>query len=129
MDIPPVSNIARPSPASTVANAPPPAPAPAAVATDQPATLAEKEHIQAQLAAQAIPSRSQLDAAVKSINEAMESLSQQIEFTVDKDTDRTVVKVIDQRTKEVIRQMPTEETLAISKALDRMQGLLIKQKA
>ncbi|HEX7633662.1 MAG TPA: flagellar protein FlaG, partial [Noviherbaspirillum sp.] len=45
------------------------------------------------------------------------------------DTDRPVVKVVDQQTKTVIRQIPTEETLEIAKALDRVQGLLIRQKA
>jgi flagellar protein FlaG len=40
-----------------------------------------------------------------------------------------VVKVIDQQTKEVIRQVPTQEVLEISKAIDRAQGLLIRQQA
>lgn len=129
MDIPLVSSASRSSPVRVASDTPPPAATAAPAVASQPASLAQQEHVQAQLAAQAMPSRSQLDAAVKSINEAMASLSQQIEFTVDKDTDRTVVKVIDQQTKEVIRQMPTEETLAISKALDKLQGLLIHQKA
>ncbi|MFC6521248.1 flagellar protein FlaG [Undibacterium arcticum] len=40
-----------------------------------------------------------------------------------------MVKVVDQRTQEVIRQMPSPEALEIAKALDKMQGLLIRQKA
>ena len=32
-------------------------------------------------------------------------------------------------TNEVIRQIPSEEMLEIAKALDRLQGLLVKQKA
>ncbi|MFD2272939.1 flagellar protein FlaG [Undibacterium arcticum] len=39
-----------------------------------------------------------------------------------------MVKVVDQRTQEVIRQMPSPEALEIAKALDKMQGLLIRQK-
>lgn len=75
------------------------------------------------------PSAQALSKAVDSINEAMKNLSNRIEFTIDDDSKRQVVKVIDPDTREVIRQMPSEEALAIAKALDRLQGLLIKQQA
>ncbi|MDA0189672.1 MAG: flagellar protein FlaG, partial [Proteobacteria bacterium] len=52
-----------------------------------------------------------------------------IQFSIDEDTGTTVVKIIDRTTDEVIRQIPSEEMLDIAKALDRLQGLLIKQKA
>jgi hypothetical protein len=35
---------------------------------------------------------------------------------------RTVVKVIDQETKEVLRQIPTKEALALAKAFDSAKG-------
>jgi flagellar protein FlaG len=72
---------------------------------------------------------SQLDDALHNINKSMQSLSQEIQFSIDPDTDRTIVKVVDQRTQEVIRQMPSTEALEIAKALDRLQGLLIRQQA
>ncbi len=71
----------------------------------------------------------QLEDAVKQINKTIASMRTGIEFSIDKDTKQTVVKVIDQDTKEVLRQMPSEETLQIAKALDKLQGLLIKQEA
>jgi flagellar protein FlaG len=37
--------------------------------------------------------------------------------------------VIDPSNNELIRQIPSEEMLAISRALDRMQGLLVKSQA
>ncbi len=52
-----------------------------------------------------------------------------LEFSIDEESHRTVVKVVDQQTKELIRQMPSVEALEIAKALDRVQGLLINQKA
>jgi flagellar protein FlaG len=76
-----------------------------------------------------IPTLGQVSQALKSINKALEDRSQSLEFALDEDTDRTVVKVLDRQTKEVIRQMPTEEALRISKALDQSHGLLIRQKA
>ncbi|CAN7252804.1 flagellar protein FlaG [Massilia sp. LjRoot122] len=71
----------------------------------------------------------ELDDALRNINESMRTMSQSLEFSIDPDSDRTVVKVIDQQTKEVIRQMPSVEALEIAKALDRLQGLLIRQQA
>jgi flagellar protein FlaG len=44
-----------------------------------------------------------------------------------------VVKVIDQDTREVVRQMPSKEALEIAKSIDKlqekMQGVLISQTA
>ncbi|HJU71312.1 MAG TPA: flagellar protein FlaG [Paucimonas sp.] len=76
-----------------------------------------------------VPTASQLADMLKDINKAVQALSQNVEFSIDEDTDRAIVKVVDKETKEVIRQMPSKEVLEIAKALDRVQGLLIKQKA
>ena len=76
-----------------------------------------------------ILSPAQVVQAVKSINKALQDQSQTLEFTIDSDSNRTIVKVVDQNTKEVLRQIPTEETLEIAKALDQLKGLIIRQKA
>jgi flagellar protein FlaG len=80
-----------------------------------------------------VPSMAQLTQAVQKLNKAMASMSQGLEFSIDSESHRTIVKVIDQKTKDVIRQIPTEETLqianAITDAIDQAQGLLISQKA
>ncbi len=76
-----------------------------------------------------IPDLDKADDAVKNINEALKSLSRNLEFSIDSDSNRSIVKVVDHETGEVIRQMPTPEALEIAKALDRVQGLLIQQKA
>lgn len=71
----------------------------------------------------------QLQNAVTAANEFVKPINSAVEFSVDKDSGELVVKVMDITTKEVIRQIPTEEMLDIAKALDKLQGLLIKQKA
>jgi flagellar protein FlaG len=76
-----------------------------------------------------IPSTNQVNDAVKQINDALKALSQNLEFSFDSDINRAIVKVVDQQTGDVIRQMPTPEALELAKALDRVQGLLIRQKA
>ena len=47
---------------------------------------------------------------------------------VDSESDRVVVRIVDTQTKQTIRQIPSEEMLAISKSLDQLTGLLIQQK-
>jgi flagellar protein FlaG len=73
--------------------------------------------------------RDQLDQAVSTINKTMQATSQNLEFSIDSDTRDVVVKVIDQQTKQVLRQIPSEEAIEISKSIDKLQGLLIKQTA
>jgi flagellar protein FlaG len=49
---------------------------------------------------------------------------------VDTDSKRTVVKMVDTSTGELLRQYPSETALAISRGIEHFQqGLLLKQKA
>ncbi|HJV73628.1 MAG TPA: flagellar protein FlaG [Noviherbaspirillum sp.] len=102
--------------------------------TDLPAVAARQAATQVQTVnavqqSAAVPSMGQLNEAVKQINETLKKMSQNLEFSIDSDVHRTVVKVVDQQTNDVIRQIPTAEALEIAKALDRVQGLLIRQQA
>ena len=73
--------------------------------------------------------KEQINKAVQDINKTIQAASQNLEFSVDQDAHQVIVKVIDQQTREVLRQIPTEEVLEIAKSLDKLQGLLIKQTA
>ncbi len=73
--------------------------------------------------------REAVAAAVQSANAYVQSVSTSIKFSLDEDSGRTVVKMVDTETEEVLRQFPSEEMLAISRSIDRMQGLLINRKA
>jgi flagellar protein FlaG len=75
------------------------------------------------------PSRAQLDQAVSELNQSSQIKTQGLEFSVDEDSRRTVVKVIDQETKEVLRQIPTKEALALAKTFATATGSLISQSA
>lgn len=76
------------------------------------------------------PSIEQLKNVVESINKTLKQANRNLEFSVDKDTNRQVVKLVDSETGDVIRQFPTDEMLAISHAIDQAQeGLLLKQEA
>jgi flagellar protein FlaG len=75
------------------------------------------------------PSREQLDKAVSALNQSSQMKTQGLEFSIDEDSQRTVVKVIDQETKEVLRQIPTKEALELAKTFDSAKGSLISQSA
>ena len=75
------------------------------------------------------PALEKVKQAVQNINKSLQSMSRDLEFSVDSDSNRTIVKVVDSTTKEVIRQIPSQEAIEISKALDTVRGLLIKQQA
>ena len=100
------------------------APAPVPVTPAQRATLDNPVFAPAQPVAQEA-----VAAAVQSANAYVQSVSSSLQFSLDQDTGRTVVKMIDTQTEEVLRQFPSEEMLSISKSIDRMQGLLINREA
>ena len=75
-----------------------------------------------------MPKPEELDQAVKAVNDFVKPFNNALSFSVDQASQTTIVKVIDQGTKEVIRQIPSEEMLALAKALDTMKGLLVQQK-
>ena len=79
-------------------------------------------------------STDQVKNAVDTINNALQQqqAGSSLEFTVAADNTTPVVKVVDKATGDVIRQMPSEETLAIAKSIDQylqQTGLLVKQTA
>ncbi|PLC06475.1 hypothetical protein CY658_05435 [Variovorax sp. RO1] len=71
----------------------------------------------------------QIEMAVKSVNASLESRSISLQFEVDRDTDKLIVKVVDRSNGEVIRQIPTEEVVRIAKVMDQQAGLLVSQQA
>ena len=82
------------------------------------------EHIQNRPERAAVP----VTAAVPEPDVAAADTSM-VEFSLDADSGRVVVKIIDSATQEVVRQIPMEEMLALAKALDKFQGLLLHTKA
>lgn len=78
------------------------------------------------------PSSEQLKKAADNINQAMQQSNQNLEFefSMDIDTKKTVVRVVDKKTGELVRQIPSEETVAIARSIDQFQrSLLLSQKA
>jgi flagellar protein FlaG len=82
------------------------------------------------------PSPEQLKTAVEGINRVMQQSNLDLEFVMDPDTNRPIVKMVDAKTGELIRQIPSEEMIAITRSIDQFlaehqlqHGLLLTQKA
>lgn len=69
-----------------------------------------------------------LSEAVDKINEMLEG-RQMLTFQLDEESGRMVIRVIDAKTNEVIRQIPSEETLNFAKYVDGLIGLIFNKKA
>jgi len=70
-----------------------------------------------------------IEKVIEELKKKLSMLNTQLQIQIDKDTDITVVKVIDKDTKKVIRQIPPEYVLKIAKYLDEIAGLLLNEKA
>ena len=68
-----------------------------------------------------------LERTLRKLNDTMAAAQRNLSFRVDKGSGRTVITVLDAATKEVIRQIPSEEVLALSRALEASGALLDAQ--
>lgn len=71
----------------------------------------------------------QIKQAVQKIQGVVDNLAQNLLFSIDEETGKTIIKVMDAHTDEIIRQIPTEEAIEIARTLDKAQGLLFNGKA
>ncbi len=65
---------------------------------------------------------------VDKLSQTIGTTGQQVQFSIDQDTNRTVLRVTDAESGAVLRQIPGDEALSMARILDRMQGILIRQK-
>ena len=72
------------------------------------------------------PSEATIDDAVKTANRKMEHT--RCEFSYHKQTNRVSIKVIDEDTDEVIREIPPEKSLDMLQKLWEMAGILVDEK-
>ena len=70
----------------------------------------------------------QATAALDEINQSLQMAAIGVRFEFDKDARTLITKIVDVQSGEMIRQMPSEEMLQVSKALGKLQGLLVSQK-
>ena len=61
-----------------------------------------------------------LDNAIQTLSEKMPLNPNELQFSLDEDSGKMVITVIDPKTEEVIRQLPPEEALQLARTLSEM---------
>jgi flagellar protein FlaG len=95
--------------------------------TQQQAAAKEEEELEPNQ--QEALTRQKLQEGVKELREFVKPYNTSLAFSVDEESGELVVKVTDNETGDVIRQIPSEDALKLAQALDTLKGLFIRQKA
>lgn len=66
-----------------------------------------------------------LEDVVRDLNQHIQQVQRELQFSVDKDSGRTVITVMDKETQQVIRQIPGEEALHFARKFQEEAGLEI----
>jgi flagellar protein FlaG len=64
--------------------------------------------------------KEQLDGAVSQMRDFAQMLNRELQFDVDEDLGRTVVRVLDKESGDLIRQIPSDEILALAKQMKEL---------
>jgi uncharacterized FlaG/YvyC family protein len=70
-------------------------------------------------------SQTELNKSIEQIQVMMDLRQRSVQFITDNESGRSVVKVVDGNSGDVIRQMPAEELLSFMRNLTRMMGTFI----
>ena len=65
-----------------------------------------------------------LNRTVRSINDMMEQGHSRLSFSIDQQLNRTLVRVTDSETGEVIRELPPEKVLNVARSIEQLKGVL-----
>ena len=75
------------------------------------------------------PTREVVAKAAAEIQQFVQSMGRNLSFSVDEATGYHVVRVVNPSTGELVRQLPSEELLRISRDFQRLNNVLVSQKA
>ncbi len=68
--------------------------------------------------------KERLEDSVSQLKNLVQSVQRDLQFSIDDFSGRTVITVLDSKTEEIIRQIPSEEVLALAKNIESMKGVL-----
>ena len=69
-----------------------------------------------------------LGKVVSDLNNFVQSVRRELEFSIDEHSGHTVITVINAETEEIIRQIPPEEVIALAEAMQDDRSVLLKVK-
>jgi flagellar protein FlaG len=70
-----------------------------------------------------------VESTVSQISDFVQNFQRSLQFSVDEQSGRTVIKVVDSTTEQVIRQIPAEEILRMARHLDSGESLMLVERA
>ncbi len=86
-----------------------------------PSTRSQAAEPSKQVATATLERSARVEQAVEQLNDYVQSIQRDLRFSLDEDLGRTVVRVVDRNTQEVIRQIPNETALQLARNLKDYQ--------
>jgi len=75
------------------------------------------------------PTREVVAKAAQQLQEFVQKMGRNLSFSVDETTGYNVVRVVNPDTGELVRQLPSEELLKIARDFERLNSVLVSQRA
>jgi flagellar protein FlaG len=79
------------------------------------------------LTADNIKAKQNVNEAIEKLKQAGEIFNRRLDFRVDEETNRVVVKVVDTTTDKVIKEIPPEQLLQLAARIQEMIGILVDE--
>lgn len=73
-------------------------------------------------------SKEEIEENLEQLNEAVEAVNKNFRFELHEESDRMMVKIIDSKKGEVIKEIPPKETLDMLGRIKEMVGIIIDEK-
>jgi flagellar protein FlaG len=75
------------------------------------------------------PTREAVSKAAADLQQFVQSMGRNLSFSVDETTGYHIVRVVNPSTGELVRQLPSEELLQIARDFERLNNVLVSQRA
>ncbi|MBM3348837.1 MAG: flagellar protein FlaG [Betaproteobacteria bacterium] len=75
------------------------------------------------------PVRESIEKIAADLQKFVQSMGRDLNFSVDETTGYHVVRVVDQSSGELIRQLPSDELLKLAREFEQLQNALVSQRA
>lgn len=89
----------------------------------------ERQKTPAEALAEAAKAKQVAEEVVTGLNELVQDLHRELQFSVDEESGETIIKVIDRETDEVVRQIPSEEVVRLRRRLQEAAGVIFQDSA
>ena len=97
-------------------------------AIEQSARLEKVEDVSVEVAEKSF-SVDRIREMIRELEEALPAASNSLTFRVDEVLDRPIITVVDQKSGEIVRTLPSDEVLRVAHNIEKMRGILFDKPA